>query len=146
MQLKTNHGWFISGQVSIQSHEARKVAWDAKIRVFCAQWSHVTHTTLFHFSGNKLALYINSQRAYRQRKKIGSVMIFAGRMSSSSVPSKERNCAVPPDNFSSAFSFSGTSNMLNLIPYTYISHSPFNVGNASLFMCLHGCAINICSV
>jgi len=23
----------------------------------------------------------------------------------------------------------------------YTSHSPFNVGNSSLFVCLHGCAV-----
>ena len=52
-----------------------------------------------------------------------------------------------------AISFSRTSNILHLIRfiYIYISHSPFNVGNASLFVCLHGCAVacasrNICSV
>ena len=45
-----------------------------------------------------------------------------------------------PDHLRSAISFSRTSNILNLIRYTiqYISHSPFNVGNASLFVCQRG--------
>ena len=34
-----------------------------------------------------------------------------------------------------------TSNILNLIRYIYISHCSFNVGNASLFVCLHGYAV-----
>ena len=68
-----------------------------------------------------------------------------------SVASKVRHCAVPPDNFRGAISFSHTSNILNLIQYLhtyihiyiyiYISHSPCNVGNTSLFVCLHGCAV-----
>jgi len=58
-----------------------------------------------------------------------------------SVPSKVRNCAVPPENLRSAISFSCTSNILNLIRYVHTSHSPFNVGNASLVVSLHGCAV-----
>jgi len=34
------------------------------------------------------------------------------------------------------FSFSRTSNLIR-----YISHIPLKVGNASLFVCLHGCAV-----
>jgi len=56
---------------------------------------------------------------------------------------QQRNSAVPPDNLGSVTSFSRTSNILNLIRYMYIyiSHSPFNVGNGSLVVCLHGCAV-----
>jgi len=56
----------------------------------------------------------------------------------SSVPSKERKCAVPPDNLNSEISFSRTYFKFDIV---YISHSPFNAWNASLFVCLHGCAI-----
>ena len=58
-----------------------------------------------------------------------------------SVPSKVRNCAVPPDILRSKISFSRTSNILNLIRYIYTSHSPFNGRNASLVAFLHGCAV-----
>ena len=44
-----------------------------------------------------------------------------------------RNCAVPPDNLRSAILFSRTSIILNLMRYTYIWHSPFNVGNLYCF-------------
>ena len=54
--------------------------------------------------------------------------------STSSVPSKLRNCAVPPDHLCSAIPFSRTCNLLNLIRYVYlyISQSPFNFGSGSL--------------
>jgi len=61
-----------------------------------------------------------------------------------SVLLKLRNCTVPPDNLRSAISFSRTSNVLNFnTVYIYISRSrhSFTVGSASLFACLHDCAI-----
>ena len=58
-----------------------------------------------------------------------------------SFPSEMSNRAAPPGNLRSAISFCRTSNIVNLIRYIYISHSPFNTGNASLFLCLHGCAV-----
>jgi len=50
-----------------------------------------------------------------------------------SVPSKVRKCAEPQDHLRSEMSFLRTCNIPNLI-----LHSPFN---ASLVLCLHGCAI-----
>jgi len=67
-----------------------------------------------------------------------------------SVPSKVRICAVPPDHLRSEISISRTCNNLNIISYIlyryiYISHSPFNTGNASLVVYMHGCAVG-CSL
>jgi len=56
----------------------------------------------------------------------------------SSIPSEVRKCAVSPDNLRSEISFSRTYFKFDTV---YISHSPFNAWNASLFVCLHGCAI-----
>jgi len=49
-----------------------------------------------------------------------------------SVPSKVRNFAIARAHLQHS--------KFNTV-YTYISQSPFNVGNASLFACLHGCAV-----
>jgi len=61
-------------------------------------------------------------------------------------PSKVCKCAVSLDNLPSAISFSRTSNILINTVYTvyiiYTSHSPYNVGNASLIVSAWLCSLH----